>query len=134
MGQEMARKESVSGAKNLTNLADNVIIVARQGIDFRKRLVGFMGEQKAIEYDNYDTIIELAKSRMSGAQDRFFGLYYEAESRRIKNERAEHINYGWLEAPKPIPIFTPESTYKYGSSYNNDDPFGPPIDDEHIPF
>lgn len=104
MGQDMARKESVSGAKNLTNLADNVIIVARQGIDYQRKLVAFLGEAKAQEYSQYDTILELCKSRMSGAQDRFFGLYYEAESRRIKNERAEHIIYGWQEAPEQLSV------------------------------
>lgn len=134
MGQEMARKESVSGAKNLTNLADNVIIVARQGIDFRKRLVGFMGEQKAVEYDGYDTILELAKSRMSGAQDRFFGLYYEAESRRIKNERAEHINYGWLETPKSTPMFASVSYPWNDPDLYQDPDLYKPMDESEIPF
>lgn len=129
MGQEMARKESVSGSKNLTNLADNVIVVSRQGIDFRKRLVGFMGEAKAQEYDGFDTILELSKSRMSGAQDRFFGLFYEAESRRIKNTRAEHINYGWIENPTPVPMFPSgdDSTVPY-------DPYAPTDPNEEVPF
>ena len=129
MGQEMARKESVSGAKNLTNLADNVLIVARQGIDFQKRLAGFLGEAKAQEYSQYDTIIELCKSRMSGAQDKFFGLYYEAESRRIKNSVAEHIAYGWLDQPKEI-------SFNFAQPQIDDstDPFGPPIEDSEVPF
>lgn len=150
MGSELGRKESVSGNKKITDLADNVIIVSRQGIDFRKRLVGFMGEQKAAEYDNYDTIIEVAKSRMSGAQDKFIGLYYEAESRRIKNERAEHINYGWLEHPKSQPIFTPDTAPSYEmnspsgtvlpKSFQedaepwNDADFCKPLDEDEIPF
>lgn len=129
MGQEMARKESVSGAKNLTNLADNVLIVARQGIDFQKRLAGFLGEAKAQEYSQYDTIIELCKSRMSGAQDKFFGLYYEAESRRIKNSVAEHIAYGWLDQPKEISFNFAQPQFD-----DSTDPFGPPIDEENVPF
>ena len=140
MGQEMARKESVSGAKNLTNLADNVIIVARQGIDFRKRLVGFMGEAEAEKYDNYDTILEIAKSRMSGAQDRFIGLYYAAESRRIKNERAEHINYGWQEEVSQqeiqIPSYEMESdmvSERRFKPFENPD-FFTQINDNEVPF
>lgn len=129
MGQEMARKESVSGAKNLTNLADNVIIVARQGIDFQKRLEGFLGEAKAKEYLQYDTILELCKSRMSGAQDRFFGLYYEAESRRIKNERAEHIVYGWAE--EPVQQTFTEASKVAEPSY---DPLSPSDETDEAPF
>lgn len=131
LGSDMARKEAVAGSNNLTNLVDNVIIVSRQGIDFQKRATEFLGPQKAQEYFQYDTILELAKSRMSGAQDKFFGLYFEPESRRIKNDRAEHINYGWIENPKPVqmspaPDFsTPSDTF---------DPFVPADPNEPVPF
>lgn len=131
LGSDMARKEAVAGSNNLTNLVDNVIIVSRQGIDFQKRATEFLGAQKAQEYFQYDTILELAKSRMSGAQDKFFGLYFEPESRRIKNDRAEHINYGWIENPKPVQMFpapdfsTPSDTF---------DPFVPADPNEPVPF
>lgn len=110
LGSDMARKESVSGSNNITNLSDNVIVVSRQGLDFQRRITDFLGDAKAQEYFQYDTVLELAKSRMSGAQDKFFGLYFEAESRRIKNAIAEHIVYGWADEPSQqfIPVEVPQ--------------------------
>lgn len=133
LGSDMARKEAVAGSNNLTNLVDNVIIVSRQGIDFQKRITEFLGDAKAQEYLQYDTILELAKSRMSGAQDKFFGLYFEPESRRIKNERAEHINYGWLETPTPTPMFAPQPDQKDSDPWNDQD-MPKPCDESEIPF
>jgi archaellum biogenesis ATPase FlaH len=108
-GDELNQKESVAGSNNLTNLVDNVLIVSRRGIDFMKRLSNFMGAERAKEYEQYDTIVQLCKCRMSGQQDRFFGLFYEPESRRIKNTKAEHINYGWCAEPTQQVLSAPTS-------------------------
>lgn len=137
LGGEMARKESVSGHNNLTNLADNVIIVNRQGLDFQKRCAQFLGEAEAARYSGFDTVIELAKCRMSGAQDKLFGLYYEPESRRIKNSIAEHIVYGWVEEPQQLAITAdevesseiPQANYKIENIYG-----GVPAEDDFDPF
>lgn len=131
LGSEMARKEMVSGSNNLTNLVDNVVIVSRQGLDFQKRITEFLGEQKAQEYFQYDTILELAKSRMSGVQDKFIGLYFEPESRRIKNSVAEHIVYGWASEPTQQAFSFPP-IYEPQSSSNSD--WLTPIDEENVPF
>ena len=45
----------------------------------------------------YDAVIEITKNRSNGAKDKLVGLYYETESRRLKNDMAENINYGWNE-------------------------------------
>lgn len=121
--KELNRKESVAGSNNLTNLVDNVIIASRQGMDFQQRITEFMGESKAQEYFQYHNILELAKSRMSGVQDKFVGLYFEPESRRIKNSIAEHIVYGWAEEPQQshMQISTPEP--------DNSNPFGEQLDE-----
>lgn len=157
LGQEMAVKESVSGNNNLTNLADNVIIVNRRGIDFQKRFAAYLGEQEAQKYKQYDTILHLAKSRMSGIQDKFFGLFFEPESRRIKNSVAEYVVYGWVEEPQQMELppveddgtdiedanveYAPqqEPTYKIEKGYTPDtisdfDPFEPLDNNEPLPF
>ena len=91
------RKESISGTADLTNLADNVLILHRVGRDFKKRAEEFFGEDKVVEFLDYSVVIEICKNRSLGVTDYLVGLYYEQESRRLKNERAEHIIYGWQE-------------------------------------
>ena len=39
--------------------------------------------------------IEIAKDRDGGTQDYFVPLYYERESKRLKNNKAENKIYGW---------------------------------------
>ena len=140
------RKESISGTADLTNLADNVIILHRIGKDFETRAGEFFGKDKIIDYLGYSTVIELCKNRSFGIVDLLVGMYYEQESRRLKNTIAEHIRYGWEDAPKPQPIFSPEPTTWHnqeskdveeeddGLPFNNDRdfPFGKEIDE--VPF
>lgn len=100
------RKESISGTADLTNLCDNLFILHRVGRDFRSRAAEFFGENEISKYQNYDTVVEVCKNRMLGVQDYLVGMYYEYESRRLKNEISEHIIYGWEEQPQQISVFT----------------------------
>ena len=100
------RKESISGTADLTNLCDNLFILHRVGRDFRSRATEFFGEAEVQRYQNYDTVVEVCKNRMLGVQDYLVGMYYENESRRLKNEISEHIIYGWEEQPKQTSAFT----------------------------
>ena len=40
-------------------------------------------------------MIEIAKDREYGTQDFFIPLWYEPETKRLKNTKAEMIHYGW---------------------------------------
>lgn len=91
------RKESISGTADLTNIADNVFLLHRVGKDFETRASEFFGKDKATEYMQYGNILEVAKNRQFGIVDHLVGMYYEMESRRLKNSVAEHIIYGWQE-------------------------------------
>ena len=93
------RKESISGTADLTNLADNVFIIHRVGKDFVKRASEFLGNGDVSEYEKYDCVMEVAKNRAFGVVDYLCGMYYEAESRRLKNDFAENRIYGWQEQP-----------------------------------
>ena len=42
-----------------------------------------------------DNVIEICKNRDMGVQDSFIPLFYEKETKRLKNYKAESIHYGW---------------------------------------
>ena len=42
-------------------------------------------------------VVEIVKDRDGGNQDVFIPLYYEVESKRLKNDRAENVIYGWKD-------------------------------------
>ena len=94
---DFLRKESISGTADLTNIADNVFLIHRVGQDFQKRAGEFLGEGKVQEYLGFSNVLEVAKNRQMGVVDLLVGMYYEMESRRLKNSIAEHIVYGWQE-------------------------------------
>ena len=106
------RKESISGTADLTNLCDNLFILHRVGRDFRSRATEFFGEAEVQRYQNFDTVVEVCKNRMLGVQDYLVGMYYENESRRLKNEISEHIIYSWEEHPQQTSAFT-QNTYGF---------------------
>lgn len=96
---QLLRKESIAGTANLTNLCDNLLISHRVGNDFEKRAKDFFGEEQVRSLMEYQLVLEIAKNRSLGIVDQIIGLYYENETRRIKNEIAENIVYGWKEEP-----------------------------------
>lgn len=104
------RKESISGTADLTNLADSVFIIHRVGKDFEQRAGEFLGKDKVLPYLKYNSVIEVCKNRSMGVIDLLVGMYYEVESRRLKNEISENIVYGWQEQPAQLTFEpTPES-------------------------
>ena len=109
------RKESISGTADLTNLCDNLFILHRIGRDFHNRASEFFGEAEIQKYQVFDTVVEVCKNRMLGVQDYLVGMYYESESRRLKNEISEHIIYGWEEQAKQTSVFTQKA---YGYDYD----------------
>lgn len=102
---QLLRKESIAGTANLTNLCDNLIIIHRVGRDFERRAKDFFGDLMVEQMLKYDVILEVAKNRSQGVVDYTVGLYYEKESRRILNDPAENVVYGWDEEPVQAPIF-----------------------------
>jgi len=108
---QLIRKESIAGSSDITNLAFNVVLLHRVGRDFEKRGREFFGPIAVQELMDYSLVVEVVKARTSGVQDLLVGLYYEQETRRLKNEQAENIVYGWDEQPvqaefEDMPDFT----------------------------
>ena len=94
------RKNDVSGAKTLTDLADCVFFVHRWNQDTQKAAKEFMQPQVFADLCSSETtnIVEVIKHREFGeAEGHIYKLFYETESRRLKNSIAENIHYGWEE-------------------------------------
>jgi KaiC/GvpD/RAD55 family RecA-like ATPase len=131
------RKESISGTADLTNLADSVFIIHRIGKDFEQRAGEFFGKDKVTPYLKYNSVIEVCKNRSMGVIDLLVGMYYEVESRRLKNEISENIVYGWQEQPAQLTFEpTPESDVSdlqdIYDNMSNQLPFGNEL--QELPF
>lgn len=97
------RKNDVSGAKTLTDLADNVFFVHRWNLDTQNAAKEFLLPQVFRELNESGTtnIVEVIKQREFGeAEGHIYKLFYESESRRLRNDIAEYVHYGWEEHPQ----------------------------------
>lgn len=94
------RKNDISGVKTFTDLADNVLFVHRWNQDTQNAAKEFLAPNVFSDLNNSGTtnIVEVIKHREFGeAEGHIYKLYYEPESRRLKNSIAETIHYGWEE-------------------------------------
>lgn len=126
------RKNDVSGAKTLTDLADSVFFVHRWNQDTQKAAKEFMSETTFNELCASGTtnIVEVIKQREFGeAEGHIYKLYYEPESRRLKNSVAEHIIYSWNDHPQEVKMdieekpYIPEPNYSFLEQGADDAPF-----------
>lgn len=127
------RKNDVSGAKTLTDLADCVFFVHRWNQDTQKAAKEFMAD--SVFYDLCDSgttnVVEVIKQREFGeAEGHIYKLYFEPESRRLKNSIAEHIHYGWEEPAEETPMVLHEDEFA-NNDFEKENPFG---DDDDLPW
>ncbi len=122
------RKNDVSGAKTLTDLADSVFFVHRWNQDTQNAAKEFLPSPVFSDLNNSGTtnIVEVIKHREFGeAEGHIYKLFYEPESRRLKNSIAETIRYGWEREPvqqqMPLDYNEPSSYY---DNRNESLPFG----------
>ena len=89
------RFDDISGSGDLGNAVDDAFIVHRNNNDFKrftKDMFGWKEDNPIYEGTN---VVEIVKDRDGGNQDVFIPLYYETETKRLKNEKSENIIYGW---------------------------------------
>ncbi len=89
------RKIDISGSADLTNIADNVLIMHRVNKDFvnlSKQMFNWNEEHEIYKHSN---VIEICKNREFGVQDEMIGLYFEQGSKRLLNYQGEEKKYGW---------------------------------------
>lgn len=89
------RLDDISGTGDLGNAVDNAFIVHRVNNDFKRLTKLTFGWQDDNEIYQATNVIEIAKDRDGGLQDIFIPLFYEKESKRLKNYQAENKIYGW---------------------------------------
>ena len=105
--QGFLRLDDVSGSGNISNIVDNAFIIHRNNADFQ-RLTRQMFAWKA-DHDAYSgtNVIEICKDRENGNQDLFIPLWYEVETRRLKNDPHENKVYSWKH-PDKEPVADPD--------------------------
>ncbi len=95
------RFDDISGSGDLGNAVDDAFIVHRNNNDFRrftKDMFGWKDDNPIYEGTN---VVEIVKDRDGGNQDVFIPLFYETETKRLKNEKSENVIYGWCsDAPE----------------------------------
>lgn len=89
------RLDDVSGSGNIGNIVDNAFIVHRNNDDFRNKTKAEYKRPDDWEGYQGSNVIEVCKNRESGLQDYFIPLYYEPETKRLKNYASENVIYGW---------------------------------------
>lgn len=95
--QGFLRLEDISGSNDIVNRVDNALIIHRVGMDFKAKIGEFFNKKTPPKLLEADNVVEICKSRDTGVQDCFIPLYFEKESKRLKNQRAEYKHYGWEE-------------------------------------
>lgn len=91
------RLDDISGTADLANAVDNAFIVHRVNNDFKRlssQMFGWKAEEEIYKSTN---VIEIAKDRDGGTMDYFVPLYYEMETKRLKNTFTENKHYDWIE-------------------------------------
>ena len=120
------RKNDVSGAKTLTDLADNVFFCHRWNQDTQKAAKEFLDPKVFGELVRSGTtnIIEVIKHREFGeAEGHIYKLYYEGESRRLKNSISETVHYGWEDNPQETSLSLPSSPQENPSPSQQEESF-----------
>lgn len=139
---QLLRKESISGTSDLTNIVWNVLLIHRVGDDFEKRATEFWGKERTnkLILEGYSNVIEVAKNRDYGVVDFIVGLFYEMETKRFKNSKAETMHYDWEEH---IEEYTPPNDGMQPNTSFDDSPQEPTTanpydaqwrDDNECPF
>ena len=89
------RLQDVSGSNDIVNRVDNAIIMHRVNHDFiqgAKTEFKWKSDNPIFSASN---VLEICKDRDGGTQDKFIPLYFEPESKRLKNEQAEAFSFSW---------------------------------------
>ena len=91
------RLDDISGTADLANAVDNAFIVHRVNDDFKRLSKIMFGWKDDNEIYRASNVIEIAKDRDGGTMDYFVPLYYEKETKRLKNSVSENKIYGWID-------------------------------------
>lgn len=103
------RIDDISGTGDLANVADNIFIIHRVDEDYKKGTQEFFRWKADNPLYSAGNVLEICKDRDFGTRDVYVPLYFEIETKRLKNTPAESIHYGWEGElpPEPAQSFVP---------------------------
>lgn len=93
--QGFLRLDDVSGSNDIVNRVDNAFIMHRVNEDFKRLSKEMFRWKEDNQLYHCTNVIEICKDRDGGTQDEFIPLWFERETKRLKNTQAECIIYGW---------------------------------------
>ncbi len=128
------RDLDIAGASEIGNLADNIFIIHRVNQDFENQAKAFFPKSKVndILMNEYTNVIEIAKNRIPGRYvGDLVGVFYEPESKRMKNDKSEVFQYGWDTSPAQTP---PLEKQNGASSESPEEPWYNKEQDDGIDF
>lgn len=88
-------KYDISGTADLVNAADNVIFTYRVNQDFMNSYTQYFQREWSKGGTN---VWHCDKARNGSTDDEYWPLYYEIETKRLKNDISENVIYGWRSA------------------------------------
>lgn len=86
----------VAGSGNIVNSFDNILFVYRVDQEFKNYYKDFYRDEFGGEGTN---CVHCAKARFGSIDDTYSDLFYEPETKRLKNELTENVIYGWDDDP-----------------------------------
>jgi RecA/RadA recombinase len=95
------RMNDISGSGDLSNAADNVFIIHRVDEDYKKYTQQFFRWKSENPIYSAGNVIEICKDRDNGNRDVYVPLYFEVETKRLKNSVTEYVHYGWENGFNP---------------------------------
>lgn len=122
--------DNISGSGDISNKADNVFVLSRVDTGFRSAAEEYLGKVTFQDVLNSEctNIIEIGKFRSRGTlMGMVIKLWFEEESNRLKNDKAENVIYNWTEQPVQASL-----PYKEEKD-EGDMPFAP-TSEEESPF
>lgn len=118
----LLRKEDISGTADITNAADNVLIVHRVNNDFKNRTMDFFKWKADAAIYNCSNVVEICKNRDLGVQDVFAESYFDQPSKLFLNYRDEYRHYGWEPETQKYEGRTPFDHSKHDTGSKTEEP------------
>lgn len=84
----------ISGSSDIVNAIDNIIFVYRINQSFSNSYKQYFGHEWSKGGTN---VWHCAKTRFGSVDEDYYPLWYEIETKRLKNDISENIIYGWTD-------------------------------------
>ena len=93
----------ISGTSDIINAVDNILFVYRANQSFFNSYKQYFGRDWNLGGTN---VWHCAKARFGSVDDDYYPLFYEIETKRLKNEISENRIYGWCNPEENLEKMT----------------------------